>query len=174
VHPLAEIDVHRLDVSVIFQGILSKLATNSALLETTEWYISIEHVDAVDPNSSGLELVCSHQGTIDILGKDGGSESVYAVVGLADDIFLILELDDHTNGPEDLLLDDLHIWLGFRENCWLDVITLGPNAVTAKMNGRTFILSRLNVPHDAIKLELGDLWPLVGVRSEGVADLDRL
>jgi len=40
-HLVAQVDMHRLDVGVVEQGVLPQLATDSALLETTEWHIGI-------------------------------------------------------------------------------------------------------------------------------------
>ena len=92
----------------------------SALLETPEWHVGIQRVAAVDPGSSGLEFVGSLQGTIDVLREDGCGQTVHSVVRLVDDILLVLELDDDTDGSEDLLLDNLHLRLGIGENCGLN------------------------------------------------------
>lgn len=97
-----------------------KTVRTSALLESTEWHIGVEHVNAVDPNGSSLEFVGSQQSTVEVSGENSSSETVKSVVGLADDISLVYELDNASDGPKNLLLDDLHLWLRVRENCWLD------------------------------------------------------
>lgn len=59
----------------------------SALLETSEWHICIQRVAAIDPRSSGPQFVGSIQGAVDVLSKDGGSQTVRGVVRLADNNF---------------------------------------------------------------------------------------
>ena len=69
----------------------------------------VQHVSRVDPNSTGLEFVCSLDRPVDVLREDGSSKTVDGVVGLTEDILIILELDDNTDGTEDLFLDNLHV-----------------------------------------------------------------
>ena len=119
--------MNRFDVSIVVKGIFSKLAANcgseainvmfrawvrekgiirtSALFETSERHVRFQRVDAVDPDSSGLE--------------DCGGKTIKGIVRPADDIFLVLKLDKNTNGAEDLFLDNLHVRLSVGENCGL-------------------------------------------------------
>ena len=145
----------------------------SALLETSEWHICIQRVAAVDPRSSGPQFVGSIQGAVDVLSKDGGSQTVRGVVRLADNIFLVLEFDDNTDGAEDLLLDNLHIRLGIGENsglngsegrmspnaaqrgskrrACLDKVTLVSETAPTNVNLCTLLLARINVRHDPLE-----------------------
>ena len=58
--------------------------------------------------------------TVDILSEDGSSKTVEGIVRLTDNIFFVFELDKDTDRTEYLLLDDLHVWLGFSENSGLN------------------------------------------------------
>jgi hypothetical protein len=135
----------------------------------------VQHVDTVHPDGSSLEFVNSLQGTVDVLGEDGSRKTVKGVVGLADNIVLVLEFDDNSDGPEDLLLNDLHLWLGPREDRWLngsyepmspnsnvtqrgvrrgaylDVVTLVSNTATAEVNVCALLLPGLDIRHDTLE-----------------------
>lgn len=60
------------------------------------------------------------EGTADVSGEDSGGETVYGVVGDLDDISIVLELGDDDDRSEDLLLDDLGIWVDVCEDGRLD------------------------------------------------------
>jgi hypothetical protein len=57
------------------------------LLVTAEWHLRVQLVDAVNPGSSSVELVCGVQRAVDVLREDGGSETVCGVVGLLDYVY---------------------------------------------------------------------------------------
>jgi len=110
--------------------------------------------------------VSSLQGTVDVLGEDSSGESVNGVIRLANNIFLVLELDDDTNGAKDFLLNNLHIRLGVGENRrlngtdgrispdaiqrenergYLDEVTLVSNTSTTKMDRGALLPARIDV-----------------------------
>lgn len=147
------------------------MVRTSALLETSKRYIGIQRIDTVDPHRSGLEFVANVKGSGDVLGEDGSGKAVETVVRLADNVLFIFEFDDSTNRAEDLLLDDLHVRFGFRENrgldgsdgrissdvtrkakgrTYLDEITLVPMTFTTKMDLGTLLFARLDVRHDTL------------------------
>lgn len=53
----------------------------------------------------------------------------------------------------------------------MDEVTLGAVALTTQSNGGTLLLAVVDVLHDAVELQLGDLGTLEGVLGEGVAEL---
>ena len=79
----------------------------------------------------------SLQGTIDVLREDGCGQTVHSVVRLVDNILLVLELNDDTDGSEDLLLDNLHLRLGIGENRGLNGPDgrMSPNARQKRKQG---------------------------------------
>lgn len=134
----------------------------------------VQHVDAIHPDSPGLEFVNSIQSTVNVFGEDGSGETVKGVVGLTDNIVLVLPLDHNSDRPEDLFLNDLHIRLGFREDRWLktdhisgwvqtrhkgpggrraylDKVTLGSTTFTAEVNVCPLRFSRFNIRHDTLE-----------------------
>lgn len=88
-----------------------------------------------------------------------------------DGLVNVLELLDGDDGTEDLLLGDLHVGSDIGEQSGLDVVALVAVALTTKRNGGTSILTVLDILHDAVELELGDLGTLEGVGGEGVTEL---
>lgn len=104
------------------------------------------------------------------MGKDCGCKAVEGVVRLADNILLVLELDDSTNRAEDFLLDDLHFRFGFCENrglngsdgqmssdvtrkaggMYFDEVTLVSNTSTTEVDLGALFLARLDVRHDLL------------------------
>lgn len=78
----------------------------------------------------------------------------------------------HTaDGSENLLLDNLHVVGDVAEDGRLDVVALGTQALTTNLDLGTSSFSFLDIAHDAVELELGDLRALEGVALERVADL---
>ena len=99
------------------------------------------------------------------------SLTVVGVVGNLDRLLLGLELLDRAHRPKDLLLHNLHVVRHVGEDGGLDVVSLGAVARTANLHLGARLLALLDVPHDAVKLELGHLGTLEGFRVERVADL---
>ena len=120
---------YRLDRSVVGEGVLSELASDTGLLVASEGNLGVELVVAVaartklislrlneeegrgnvHPDGPGLESVGGLEGAADVAGEHGGGETVHGVVGLVEDVGLILEATDDDDGAEDLLLDDAHL-----------------------------------------------------------------
>ena len=137
-------------MDVLRQRVLAKLASDTALLVSAERHRGVEVVHAVDPDGAGLEPVGGADGLVEVAGEDGGSETVDGVVRLVDDVVLVLELDDDTDGAEDLLLDNLHVRLDVGEDGRLDEVALGADTGTAVVERRALLLARLDVAHDAL------------------------
>lgn len=48
-----EVDVNRLDVSVVLESVFSEFTTDTRLLEATEGSLGVKHVVVVDPDGTG-------------------------------------------------------------------------------------------------------------------------
>lgn len=131
----------------------------------------VQGVVAVHPDGSSVQPVADADGSVEVLGVNGGGQTVVGVVGGLDDVLLGLEPGDGANGTEDLLLHDLHLGGDAGEDGGLDEVALVAVALATRLDGGTLILTGLDVAHDAVVLELADLRALEGVLSEGVADL---
>ena len=68
-------------------------------------------VVAVDPNGTSLELVRDIDSTRDIAREDGSSKTIDSVVGLTDQILLIVEFDDHDDRAEDFYRRTISYWM---------------------------------------------------------------
>ena len=182
-------DRHRLSLRVVLQRGLTELSSETALLVAAEWHLVVEGVVGVDPDGAGLERIADLDGGVEVLGVHGGGEAVGGLVGGLDDLVLGGELGDGADGAEDLLLHDLHVLVHVGEDGGLDEVALVALAVAASLDGGTSLLSGLdiadvdvsassicqeevinNLPHDAVELQLGDLWALEGVLGEWVAN----
>ena len=137
-------------VYVLCQSILAELTSNSGLLEAAERNLSVERVRAVDPGRSGMQPVCNAQGPVDALAEDGGGETVVRVVRLPDDVVLVVELDNDTDGAEDLLAHDLHVGLCLGEDGGLDEEAFGAVALAAEVDLCALLFARVDVVHDAL------------------------
>ena len=76
----------------------------------------------------------------------------YGVVGDRQDVLVVLELRDNDDRAEDLLLDDLGIWLDVGEDRWLDKVSLVTESVAADQSLAAVLLSVIDVTHDAVEL----------------------
>ena len=156
---------------VVSQGRLAQLPPDARLLVAAERNLVVQHVIRVDPDSAGAQLVGDADGGVEVLGVDGGRETVRAVVARLDGFVLRLELGDRAHGPEDLLLHDLHVLRDVGEDGRLDEVAFVAVTLAADLNLGSCFLAGLDVAHDAVVLQLGDLRSLEGVGAEWVTDL---
>ena len=105
----------------------------------------MKSVVCVDPNGTSLEGVGDLDGSVEVLGVDGGGETVCAGVAKLDGILLGLELGDRADGSEDLFLHDGHVVLDVGEDGGLDEVSLVALALTAGNDGGTLVLAGLDV-----------------------------
>ena len=87
----------------------------------------VQHVSRVDPNGTSLEFVCGLDRPVDVLREDGSSKTVDGVVGLTEDILVILELDDDTDGTEDLFLQGDEVRTCVKDTLNSSWVSLGHN-----------------------------------------------
>ena len=168
---LVQLDGNGLVLCVVCEGCLAEFSSNTAFLVPTERKLVMKHVITVHPDSSGLQSVGNADGSVEVLGVDGGSETVSGIVGKVNDLRLVLELGNSADRAEDLLLHDLHVGADVGEDSGLDEVTLVTQALTTDLDGSTLVLTGLDVAHDTVVLELRDLGTLEGLLVEGVANL---
>ncbi len=77
------------------------------LLDAAIGHVGLHHQVLVDLHEPGLEPLGGVERGLEIAGPDGGGQAVFGVVGLADGVLVILELDDAGHRPEDLLAREL-------------------------------------------------------------------
>ena len=101
---------------------------------------------------------------------DSGRKTIRGVVSDLDNFFFRLEFGDGADGAEDLFLHNLHVFGDVGEDGRLDEISFVAVAFTTCYNGGTSIFAILDVAHNAIVLELGDLGTLEGLWVEWVTE----
>jgi hypothetical protein len=136
---------------VLVQGVFTQLAPDARLLVPTERHVRVQRVRAVDPHRTCMQQVRKLDCARDIPRKHRRCQTVQAVVCLAQHVFLVLKLDDHANWPEDLLLDDAHVWPRVGKDGWLDPVALRAMSLASKVNLGALLLSRIDITHDALQ-----------------------
>ena len=91
---------------VLEKSFLTSIATETTLLEASKSRGRVENVVAVDPNSSGLDVLGSFESQSHLLGVNGGCEAVDGVVGDADGLLGSSEGQSDEDGSEDFFGDD--------------------------------------------------------------------
>lgn len=97
-------------------------------------------------------------------------KTVIGVVSNSNSVIDGLELGDSSDGPENLFLHNLHVFLNTREEGWLDEIALGSMALSTGFNCGTFLLAVVDICHDPVELELRHLGSLESIWMEGIAN----
>jgi len=131
---------------------------------------SLQLVVAIDPTGSGFEAVGDLDGGVEVLGVDGGGETVAGRVADLDDLVDILELGDRSDRSEDLLVHNLHVRGHIREDGGLNEVALFAVPLSSNLDDGSLLLSVFDVAHDAVELELRDLGSLESGAVERVAD----
>jgi len=138
---VSQTDGNTLGLRVVGQSSLTKLATNSRLLVSSEWDLVVKHVILVDPDGTGTELVGDTDGSVQVLCVDSSGKTICGVVASLDDLLFGLELGDGADGAEDLFLHDLHVLSDIGEDSGLDEVSLVTVTLATSDNGRAFLLS---------------------------------
>ncbi len=134
------------------------------------WTAGNKKTYAVDPDGTGLEGVADADAGVEVLGVDGGGETVGGLVTELDGLLLSGELGDGADGAENLLLHNLHVGADVGEDGGLDEVALVAVALTTSLDLGTLVLAGLDVAHDAVVLKLANLRTLEGLGVKGVAD----
>lgn len=132
------------------QAIFALLATNPGLLVPTKWHVRVKRVGAIDPYRTRMQPVRNLERARDILRKYRGSQTVQRVVRLAQYVVFVLKLDDDANRPENLLLDDAHVWPSVGKDSRLDPVTLRSMLLASEVNFGALLLARIDVTHNAL------------------------
>jgi hypothetical protein len=107
-----------------------------------------------------------HQSTT----KHTSSKTIGSGVTNTDSILLSLELGNRADGSENLLLHNLHVLGDVGENGWLDEVANIAVALATSLDLGASFLSLVDVGHDAVELELGDLGTLECILLEWISD----
>jgi hypothetical protein len=97
------------------------------------------------PDGTSMQSVCRLNSPVDILGEYRAGQAVGSIVRLPDNVVVVVELDDDTNRPENLLADDLHFRFAVGENGWLDEIAFIADSFATNVACGALVFSRLNV-----------------------------
>ena len=120
------------------------------MLKSTERYIRVEHVVTVDPDRTRLELVRHRERAVQVLSEYRRSETIDSVVGLTQNVLLVLKLNHYADRPKDLLLHNAHVRRGIGEDSWLDEVSFVTMSIATNVDRGTVLLSRINVSHDTL------------------------
>lgn len=105
----------------------------------------MEHVVLVDPDSAGLERGRDADGGVEVLGVDGGGETVGGDVAEVDGVSFVFEFGDGADGAEDFLLHDFHVGAYVGEDGGLDEVAFFAVAFAAHFDLGTFFFARIDV-----------------------------
>ena len=134
----------------LVQSILAQLATDARLLVPTKWHVLVERIRAIDPYRTCTQLVCNLERARDIRREYRSGQTVQRVIRLAHHVVLVLELDDNTNRPKNLFLDDAHVWLRLGKDGRLDPIAFRAMSLASEVNLSALLLARVNITHDTL------------------------
>lgn len=91
-------------------------------------------VVAVDPDGTSLELVRNINGARNVAREDCSGQTVDSVVGLTNQVLLIVELDDDNDWAENLFISNLGAFLDIGEDGRLDEVAFVSVSVSALHN----------------------------------------
>jgi hypothetical protein len=171
---IAESDGHRLGLRVVCKRCLPELPANTRLLESTEWDLVVDDVVRIDPNGTCSQGIGDAEGRVDTLRVDSCGKTVGGIVGSFDGVLHSLKLCDGADRAKYLILHNLHVRSDIRKDGWLDKVSLTTVPLAANLNLRAGFLAIVDVSHDTVVLELGDLRPLKGFWIKWVAHFIRL
>ena len=99
------------------------------------------------PCGTGMQFVSGFDSPVKILREYRTGQAVTGIVGLSDNIFIVVELDDDAYGPEDLLADDLHAGFALGKDGGLDEETFGAVAFATEVTCSALGFAGLDVSH---------------------------
>jgi len=82
----------------------------------------MQAIHAINPRSPRLKPMRRINSAAQVLRERSSSEPINRVVRLLDHIVFVFELDDDTDGIEDIFLDDLHGWVDVGGDRGLDEV----------------------------------------------------
>ena len=99
------------------------------------------------PCGTGMQFVSGFDSPVKILREYRTGQAVSGIVGLSDNILVIVELDDDAHGPEDLFADDLHAGFALGKDGGLDEETFGAVAFATEVTCSALGFAGLDVSH---------------------------
>lgn len=105
----------------------------------------VQHVVLIHPYRAGLERVGDTNRRVEILGVHSRGEAVGGDVAEADGVSFIFEFGDGTDGTEDFLFHDLHVFADVGEDGWLDEVALVAVPFAADFDLGAFLFASVNV-----------------------------
>jgi hypothetical protein len=83
-----------------------------------------------------------------------------------------LKLDHNSNRSKNLFFHNFQVMLHVSEDCRIDETSLRAEAIATEVTSSSFILTRIDVSHNAVILDLGNLGALVGFFTERISEFD--
>src|SRR2546430_9688593 len=165
-----------LELRIIVQRLAPQVAPESRELVAAERRRGVVEVVRVHPHGPRLDRASHAVRFLDIPGPDPGREAVQRAVAELDALGFVLERQHRQNGTENLLVDDLHPWLGVVEHRGLDVEPLAVHlrGFAAGHQPGAFLLPGRDIGEHRLLLALGDDRPQPGGLVERVAGRDLL
>ena len=129
--------------------LLAALTSNTRLLASSQWF-RVRCIYAVNSHHSRLQSERELDAARGVLRENRHHQSVQRVVHPTEYALLVLELDDHTNWPENLLPNDACVWLRVCEDHLLDLISFLPMSLASKVHLCTLFFASFDVAHAAL------------------------
>src|SRR5581483_10870515 len=165
---------HALRLEVELERVDRELATEARLLVPPERNARERRERHVDPDHPGLDARGDAMTARRIAGPHAREEPVPHVVRDSNSVALVLERDDCHDGPEDLLLRDLHRVLHLREHGRHVEGALAVAELAASDYLGALLPTALDEAVHAVAMRLRDERPHLRLRIERVADADLL
>lgn len=176
-----------LDFGVVLQAVLAVLAAMSRHLVTAERRLSAQDVVSVDPDRACSQALHDVVDFIDVLGENGGGQSVLAAVGSLNHFVQLLEANDLLDRAEDFLFGDRHVVVDIGEHRRLDeksfacrkktfkicfivkVILQTFMSLSSRNQLRSLLLARLNQSQNLLLLLSVDLRALLDAQVKRIS-----
>src|SRR5690242_4571874 len=107
---------------IFFQAPRTKLAPKAGLLVAAPRRFDIGGLHVIDPNDSGTQRLNDAKRFVYVAGPDGGSETVWRVVGDSDRVGFAVERDHRGDRAENFFSRDARAVFDVVENCRLEVV----------------------------------------------------
>lgn len=117
------------------------------------------------PCGTSMQLVRGLDSPVKILREYRTGQAVSGIVGLSDNILIIVELDDDAHGSKDLLTHDLHAGFALSKDGGLDEETFGAVAFATEVTCSTLGFAGLDVSHYTLQGGKVMRLPLVNNRQ---------
>jgi hypothetical protein len=150
-----------LHFGVLLQSILTQLAPNARLLETTKRSADIHDVVAIHPNRASVQPICNRSRLLDVMGPDSGHQAIGGLICPTDHLVDIFEGNDAHDWTKNFFFGNLHIVLNVGKNSGLDEVADISNTFAAANKLRASLCPEFDVAHNPVELcliYLGNLF----------------